>query len=166
MGLIQKRRLAQLAAIPLIVFGLAGCSLDFTGGGTIPSTDATGTDQANFGFSYHVTNPSTGAGHAQGVYHDSYAPSFPNGGVQLKFDGLLNGDTSPGSICSVNGIFGQVNYISQNPAYPGSGTAYLTACDNGQPGVANDGIAIFVLSGPYTNYGNAGLLTGGNLKAH
>jgi hypothetical protein len=114
------------------------------------------------------------AGQAQGTYHDVYAPDFPAGGVLLKFDGLMAGNTEPGNGCLANGIGieGDLNYVSQNKAYPGSGVAFLAACDNGQPGVNNDQITVIVMSGPYAEgndgmpYGNGQTLTGGNLKAH
>jgi len=169
MGLPTPSR-RQLFSLGVVVASLAltGCALKFTGGGTVVSTD--GTNSASFGFTYKVTNTTTGAGQAQGAYHDSYAPSYPLGGVQLKFAGLLWGDTSTSDNCFYfggRGIEGEVSYTSQNRNYPGSGTASLSACDDGEPGVAShDYISIEVDSGPYSGYGDGGSLTGGNLQAH
>jgi hypothetical protein len=165
MGLITKRS-ASLLVLPILAVAVAGCATDFTGGGTIPSTDLNPADQANFGFTYKITNTATGAGHTQGAYHDPTAPAFPNGGVKFKFDRLLFGDSAPGSVCTVNGITGIVNYISQNPNYPGSGLVLLSACDNGEPGVGKDAIEVDVFTGPYAGYSDTGVLTGGNLQAH
>jgi hypothetical protein len=148
--------------LPISAVAVSGCAVKFTGGGTIPSTDNVSTDQANFGFTYKVTNQSTGAGQAQGAYHDPYAPGYPLGGLALKFNGLLSGDTTPGYNNCMDGV---VNYTSQNPSYPGSGQAFLKACDDGEPGY-NDVIEITVLSGRYSGYDDGGFLTGGNLQAH
>ena len=165
MRLPSRRRLASASLLPVSALAVTGCADKFTGGGTIPSTDGVSTDQANFGFTYKITNQSSGAGQAQGAYHDPYAPGY-TGGLALKFAGLLYGDTSTQNYCAQNGISGVVNYTSQNPSYPGSGQAFLKACDNGEPGITNDALGIFVLNGPYTGYGDVGNLTGGNLQAH
>lgn len=163
MKLPSRRKLASASLLPISAVALAGCADKFTGGGTIPSTDGTSSDQANFGFTYKITNQSTGAGQAQGAYHDPYAYGYPLGGLALKFAGLFSGDTTPGLN---NCMDGTENYVSQNPNYPGSGQVFLKACDNGEPGINNDGIYIDVLSGPYIGYIDSGTLTGGNLQAH
>lgn len=165
MGLITKRS-ASLLVLAILAVAVAGCATDFTGGGTIASTDLNPADHANFGFTYKITDTTTGAGNAHGAYHDPTDPTFTNGGVKFKFDGLLFGDTAPGTLCTVNGIAGILNYTSQNPNYPGSGSVFLSACDDGQPGISNDDIEVDVLTGPYTGYSDTGFLTGGNLKAH
>ena len=169
MGRTKGRRFASLLVFAAATIALAGCATSFTGGGTINSADGNAADQANFGFNYKVTDPS-GSGHAQGTYHDVTAGSYwPNGGVMLKFDGLLKASTYSWSLCAVaagnSGVDGELSYVSQNPAYPGSGTLHLQGCDNGQPG-SNDWIWLYVDSGPYMGYGNGGTLTGGNLKGH
>jgi hypothetical protein len=167
-----SRRLVGLVAVSVAALAVAGCDTKFTGGGTIPSADDVTSDQANFGFNYKVTNLDTGAGNANGTYQDPFAPDYPLGGVQLKFTGLMSGDTGPSNECvSGTGINGTVNYTSQNSNYPGTGTLGLAACDMGQPAVTRgDAIAIGVLTGPYASpdpgYFNAGFLTGGNLKSH
>lgn len=166
MGHIRTRRIVTLAVLPLVALLVAGCAPKFTGGGTIPSSDGTGVDQANFSFNYDVTDPNSGAGRAHGVYHDNYAPGY-NGGVQFKFDGMLASATGPGSPCVKDGVAGVANYVSQNPNYPGSGTVLVGACDDGQPSSTfPDAIVIEVITGPYADYGNGGFLTGGNLQAH
>jgi hypothetical protein len=166
MRLPSKRGLAGAALVPLA--GLAaGCADKFTGGGTIPSTDENSSDQANFGFTYKVTNQETGAGKTQGTYHDAYAPDFPLGGLELKFTGLLSSYSGSTLPCSATALKGTVSYTSQNSNYPGTGQALLKACDFGQPrNFPGDNISIEVTSGPYDGYFNGGFLTGGNLQAH
>jgi hypothetical protein len=181
MRLPSRRKLVGATLLPASALVVAGCADKFTGGGTIPSTDEVSGHQANFGFTYKITNFNDGSGQATGTYHDPYAPDYPNGGVALKFTGLLQGDTDPFNTCSeifsgaVNGLKGVVSYTSQNKNYPGSGQALLKACDNGKPrNVPGDAIAInimsgsspFVGTGPYVGYENGDLLTGGNLTAH
>jgi hypothetical protein len=159
---ITNRWFARLALLPLVAIAVAGCATKFTGGGTILSTD--GTHQANFGFTYKVTDTSTGAGDMHGAYQDLFASGFRNGGVQLKFDGLLSSALNPETGRGMDGIEGTANYISQNPNYPGSGTVEVSACDSCEPGP--DFININVTSGPYSGYSDNGDLTGGNLQAH
>jgi hypothetical protein len=172
---LPRQRLVALAAVSIAALAVAGCDLKFTGGGTIPSTDGVPADQANFGFNYKITNTISGAGNANGVYQDPFDLTYPLGGVEFKFTGLLHGDASPtANYCFLHGggtgIGGVVNYTSQNSNYPGSGFFVLTACDAGQPAVTSgDWISVYVESGPYSvpsNYSNSGFLTGGNLKSH
>lgn len=164
MRLPSKRGLMGATLLPASALAIAGCADKFTGGGTIPSTDEVQGDQANFGFTYKVTDQETGAGKTQGTYHDEFAPSYPLGGLELKFTGLLSSASS--GPCA-NGLKGTVSYTSQNSNYPGTGQALLKACDTGQPrNFPGDSIGIDVLSGPYNGYSNEGLLTGGNLQAH
>jgi hypothetical protein len=166
MRLPSKRTVAGATLLPLSAAVVAGCADKFTGGGTIPSTDDVQGDLANFGFTYKVTDQSTGAGKTQGTYHDQFAPDYPLGGLELRFTGLLSSDTGS-SPCAATALKGTVSYTSQNSNYPGSGQAILKACDFGQPrNFPSDNLGIEVLSGPYSGYSNEGFLTGGNLQAH
>ena len=146
----SRLRLLALSVLAVtMLFGATGCYEKLNGGGWMQS--ANGVDRAIFGLHYDGTT-----GTAKGTYHDKGA------GVRLKFDAASPSfpGFDPNSNCA--GFF--ANYESQDKANPGTGTAFLLACDNGEPGFEGDTLTINVQSGPYAGYTNSGPILGGNLQ--
>ena len=159
---LSAKRALMVAPVVLVALAMSGCASQFTGGGWIPSS--TGGTNANFGFTYKVTNTSTGAGQLSGSYADRDASGTPV--VKFSFDGAAS-PASGGPDSCIDTLF---NYRSTNPARPGTGQGELTACDNGQSGGPQpnslDNVSISISSGPYSGYYNSGDLQGGNLSSH
>lgn len=161
---IVKRpaRLRAVAALALAsVLVLSACALSFNGHGAIPS--AAGGPDATIGINFYCTQTAAGGticngGEARGEYADQAA------GVALHFSGAL---VSGGPALGYNNCMSSaLSYTTKREQGQGSGVALVLACDNGRPGTGNDFVAIQVVSGPFTGYTNAGLLTTGNLMAH
>ena len=142
--LARTRVVVPVLAAGALVVGITGCKA--TGGGFIQS--ATGADAAHFGFVMQ-TNKQDNVVH--GTYRDGYVKlRFDAGSVSMTFDPCAHWT---------------VDYVSTSPDYPGSGTAQVVVCDNGEPGPSSgDNLSIQILTGPYAGYSNAGVLEGGNLQ--
>lgn len=95
------------------LFGATGCYTKFNGG-WMQAEDGDG--RATFGIHYDGFA-------ANGTYHDKDA------GVRLKFDSVISSlNAQIGTKCA----YFIAQYESQDQANPGSGTADLVACDNGE----------------------------------
>lgn len=152
--LISTKRVLLAAPLVVVALVMAGCANQFTGGGWINSS--LGGTNANFGFTYKVTDPSTGAGQLSGSYADRDASGNPV--VKFSFTGSQSDECFAESGVSCNDaiaqfcdgdqacidfiqnglgsgrcILAEFNYQATNPTYskaPGQGV--LEACDNGQ----------------------------------
>jgi hypothetical protein len=146
--------------VPVLLFA-AGCYEKLYGGGWMQSVIAG--DKATFAISYDLTryfesdqsDPSLI--HLEGFYHDQGLD------VRLKFEDVRSYAHGPGPEEGDCAFFA-TTYTSQNPAKPGTGIAEVVACDNGEPGVEGDLLAIDILTGPYTGYQNVGPILGGNFQ--
>jgi hypothetical protein len=186
-GVFMRLRSGLLLSIFLLglAFAFSACSQPgfVTGGGFIPSADKVAGDKANYGFNAKrcdFSQPATG--HFN--YHDMNATGFGPKGVKMNGTienvGLCTTQTngSPSIGCGLCALaFGDppnpsnqygisASYDSTNPNLTGSGELFACVVDNGQgKNAPEDQIALFVISGPFTNYLNAGLAEG-NIKAH
>jgi hypothetical protein len=170
----------ELSGIVILVLaavvGLSGCAQGgkVTGGGWIPSASGEAGEKANFGFNAEECTPDEVKGHFN--YHDKALEVKMNGPVidagecvepfsnpNLSLSCLFCTLTFPG--LPAYGI--EVAYRSTNPALPGTGNAIACVTDNGEGANATsaDLGRIFVLSGPYAGYQNAGPVQG-NIQAH
>ena len=138
-------------SVPMLLMA-TGCYEKLNGGGWMRS--ANGEDRATFGI--HVNATRSDARGTRGTYHDHGT------GVRLKFHKL--GDVELSEREEGGCAFFEATYKSQDKRQPGKGTVEVTACDNGEPGVNGDTLEIFVIDGPYADYGNSGPILGGNFQ--
>ncbi len=145
----------SVLAVPMLLLA-TGCYEKLNGGGWMLSANEE--DRATFGIHFEVEDPmDPTTAHARGTYHDR------GYGVRLKFKEVVGTAGGPGPEEGDCAFF-QATYKSQDKRQPGSGTASVTACDNGEPGVNGDTLDIFVSDGPYAGYENTGLILGGNFQ--
>jgi hypothetical protein len=149
-SVLGRRRLVLAIGALGAAAALAGCSA--TGGGQLAGINA---QKATFAFSWVETVESNGSSN---VFQGNLAGTYLDGYVKLRFTGSTM--SFMGEPCtSVMGT-----YTSTNRAYPGSGSASLHVCDNGQgQSGTGDTFSISLTSGPYAGYSNSGTITHGNI---
>ena len=160
------RRWLFLGLLPIIILA-TGCQA--TGTGAIPSLLFPG-DKATFGF-IAVSDATGLTQDFSGSYHDPQGQTAI-GIVDVAFKGVgglqkCQPGVDPACAQAPNNVKGgcyvglALQYQSQNPNIPGSGTFFLLACDvDGTGGNGTDFLLITVESGPYTGYSNAGTPSG------
>ena len=99
--LFLRRRVLILGAGAVLALALGGCATAFTGGGWIISTSGPG-QNANFGFTYKVTDPTTGAGKMSGSYTDRDSSGNPY--LKISFQDAPSDVCYGGSGTSCNGL--------------------------------------------------------------
>lgn len=162
----MRRRWLLLCLAPALILA-TGCQAN--GAGFIPSALIPG-DKATFGF----VAVSDLAGFQQdfsGSYHDPQGQTAL-GVVDVAFKGVgglqrCSPSTDPLCAQAPNNVKGgcyaglALQYQSQNPNIPGSGTFFMLACDvDGTGGGGQDFLLIEVETGPYAGYRNAGVPSG------
>ena len=145
----RTRRPAMiLGIVGLSALLFAGCTV--VGGGTLPSE--TGAKKATFGFTW-ITDNEEESTLAKGAWSDGY--------VKFKIvNGIIVTESENGDGCGI----GMGEYVSTNRAYPGGGQIIIQICDNGEPGINGDQLAISLDGDAYDGYSNEGTITGGNLQ--
>jgi hypothetical protein len=133
-------------SVPMLLMA-TGCYEKLNGGGWMLS--ANGADRATFGIHFDGTHSA-----ARGTYHDHGT------GVRFKFEGVVDFASEEEGDCAVF----IANYKSQDKKEAGSGDVLVIACDEGEPGVNGDFLAIIVGDGPYRGYENEGPILGGNFQ--
>lgn len=156
---VLKRIVRGLAlgvlSVPMLLMA-AGCYEKLNGGGWMLS--ANGEDRATFGIHFEVVDPiDPTTAHVRGTYYDH------GNGVRLKFIEVVDYASGPGPEEGDCAQF-EATYKSQAKRQPGSGTASVTLCDSGEPGIVTDTLDISILDGPYAGYKNTGLILGGNFQ--
>ena len=113
---------------------------------------ANGQGRATFGIHYDYYKSA-----ATGTYQDKAA------GVSVSFVDVIF-PVSNDPQCATYSAFYRTQSVTDKNAH--DQIAYLTACDNGEPGFVGDTLSIELQGGPapYRGYTNSGRILGGNLK--
>lgn len=114
------------------------------------------TSKANFGFTFDCgKDPACTTPKVSGQYDDKGASRAFLNGARLRVVSVVPGGAFGPFPDQPNCGTATINYDSQEPKAPGSGTAIVSACDNGHGSdKAADTFSIFVLDGPFAGYAN------------
>lgn len=154
------RKLALLMALPIAALAVSGCDY-VTGGGWLYGHGGD-TTKATFGFTINAD------GHMgiHGTYHDS-SFEYKDAGLGIKFVGeafMVQVDRHEYWVGFNWESLGKPKCEDSGKAVKCTGTGWLLATDNGEPGV-DDTFAI-TLHGSGLDYSNDGTIQGGNIQEH
>ena len=155
----KKSLIASLMVLFFIalVFGVTGCDCsDMNGGGTIN----TGTNQkATFAFQIKCDD-SSGTPLASGMLQ------FNDHGENIKFHAAIEGVSIPAGFLEENSNEGayQGTYTPQPKKLGEGGNFTFFLRDEGEGGLADDYVEIYLTGGIYAGYSISGNLAGGNIK--